>query len=149
MIYKIVWVCIVVYSVIIVVIGGFMVYMFVICSLFDINVLYDCNLVVVRFSDGLICNVYIVWLFNKSGYDCVIVIDVEGLVNFMMYVVGVDFVMFDWLMIVILCDFISELCLFVIVLVENNLDKLIFVCFYVMDIGFGIVVIVIDNFVVF
>ena len=146
-VYKIVRARTVAYSAIIAGIGGFMVYTLATRSLLDINVLHDRNPVAVKLSDGSIRNAYTARLLNKSGYDRVIAIDIDGPVNSTIHVVGADSVTPDRPMIVIPRDSTSELRLLVTAPSESNPEKSIPVRFRVTDIGLGEAATVTDNFV--
>ncbi len=146
-IYRIVRPRTIVYSAIIAVVGGIMLYTLATRSLLDVNVLHDRNPVAVALSDGSIRNAYTVRLLNKSGYDRVIAIDIDGPANSIVHVVGVDSVTPDRPMIVIPRDATSELRLLVTAPAENNPEKSIPVNFHVTDIGLGVVASATDNFV--
>jgi cytochrome c oxidase accessory protein FixG len=146
-IYRIVRPRTIIYSAMIAVVGGIMVYTLATRSLLDVNVLHDRNPVAVALSDGSIRNAYTIRLLNKSGYDRVIAIDVNGPVNSIVHVVGVDSVTPDRPMIVIPRDSTSELRLLVTAPAENNPEKSIPVHFHVTDIGLGVVASGTDNFV--
>jgi cytochrome c oxidase accessory protein FixG len=146
-IYRIVRARTIAYSAIIVAVGGIMLYTLATRSLLDVNVLHDRNPVAVALSDGSIRNAYTARLLNKSGYDRVIAIDIDGPVNSTVHVVGVDSVTPDRPMIVIPRDSTSELRLLVTAPSENNPERSIPVHFHVTDIGLGVVASTTDNFV--
>jgi len=146
-IYKIVRARTVAYSAIIAAVGGFMIYTLATRSLLDVNVLHDRNPVAVRLSDGSIRNAYTARLLNKSGYDRVVAIDVDGPANSTIHVIGVDSVTPDRPMIVIARDTTTELRLLVTAPSEHNPEKSIPVHFHVTDIGLGVVASTTDNFV--
>jgi cytochrome c oxidase accessory protein FixG len=146
-IYRVVRPRTVLYSAIIAVVGSIMLYTLATRSLLDVNVLHDRNPVAVRLSDGSIRNAYTVRLLNKSGFDRVIAIDVEGPKNPTMHVVGADSVMPSHPMIVIARDTTSELRVLVTAPAQDNPEKSIPVRFHVMDIGLGEAASATDNFV--
>ncbi|MBV9565225.1 MAG: cytochrome c oxidase accessory protein CcoG [Bradyrhizobium sp.] len=137
----------VLYGVIIAVVGSIMLYVLATRSLLDVNVLHDRNPVAVRLSDGSIRNAYTIRLLNKSGFDRVIAIDVDGPKNPTTHVVGVDSVTPDRPMVVIGRDTTSELRMLVTAPANDNPAKSIPVRFHVTDIGLGEVASATDNFV--
>jgi polyferredoxin len=145
-IYRIVRPRTVIYSALIAVVGGIMLYTLATRSLLDVNVLHDRNPLAVRLSDGSIRNAYTMRLLNKSGYDRVVTIDADGPFNARLHVVGVDSVTPDRPMIVIPRDTTSELRLLVTAPAEAIPDKSIPVRFHVTDIGLGEAASATDNF---
>jgi cytochrome c oxidase accessory protein FixG len=146
-IYRLVRARTIVYSALIAVVGGIMLYTLATRSLLDVNVLHDRNPIAVKLSDGSIRNAYTVRLLNKSGYDRVVAIDIDGPVNSTVHVVGVDSVTPDRPMIVIPRDATSELRLLVTAPADSNPEKSIPVRFHVTDIGLGVAASATDNFV--
>lgn len=137
----------IIYSLVVAIVGGIMLYTLATRSLLDVNVLHDRNPVAIRLSDGSIRNAYTARLLNKSGFDRVIAIDVDGPVNATLHVVGADSVTPDRPQIVIGRDQTTELRLLVTAPEENNPEKSVPVHFHVTDIGLGVVASVTDNFV--
>ncbi|MDE2378909.1 cytochrome c oxidase accessory protein CcoG [Bradyrhizobium sp.] len=135
------------YSAIIALVGGIMIHTLATRKTLEMNVLHDRNPVAVALSDGSIRNAYTVRLLNKSGFDRVIAIDMNGPVNSTLHVVGVDSVTPDRPMIVIGRDQTSEFRLLVTAPAENNTEKSIPVRFHVTDIGLGVAASATDNFV--
>jgi cytochrome c oxidase accessory protein FixG len=146
-IYRIVRPRTIVYSLVIALVGGIMVYTLATRSMLDVNVLHDRNPVAIRLSDGSIRNAYTMRLLNKSGFDRVVAIDVDGPANAIIHVVGSDSVTPDRPMIVIGRDQTTELRLLVTAPEENNPAKSVPVHFHVTDIGLGEAASTTDNFV--
>ena len=146
-IYRIVRPRTIIYALVIALVGGIMLYTLATRSLLDANVLHDRNPVAVRLSDGSIRNAYTMRLLNKSGFDRVVTVDVDGPANAVVHVVGADSVTPDRPMIVIPRDSTSELRLLVTAPAESNPEKSIPVHFHVTDIGLGVVASATDNFV--
>jgi cytochrome c oxidase accessory protein FixG len=146
-VYRIVRPRTIIYSAIIAVVGGIMLYTLATRSLLDVNVLHDRNPVAVKLSDGSIRNAYTVRLLNKRGFDRVIAIDVDGPVNATVHVVGVDSVTPDRPQIVIGRDQTTELRLLVTAPAESNPEKSVPVTFHVTDIGLGEAASATDHFV--
>jgi cytochrome c oxidase accessory protein FixG len=146
-IYRIVRPRTIIYALVIALVGGIMLYTLATRSLLDANVLHDRNPVAVRLSDGSIRNAYTMRLLNKSGFDRVVTVDVDGPANAVVHVVGADSVTPDRPMIVIGRDQTTELRLLVTAPEENNREKSIPVHFHVTDIGLGVVASATDNFV--
>ena len=136
-----------IYSSIIALVGGIMLYTLATRSLLDMNVLHDRNPVAVKLSDGSVRNAYTVRLLNKRGFDRVIAIDVDGPVNATVHVVGVDSVTPDRPEIVIGRDQTTELRLLITAPSESNPEKSVPVNFHVTDIGLGEVASATDHFV--
>lgn len=88
-IYRIVRPRTITYLVIIALVGGAMLYALATRSMLDINILHDRNPIAVRLADGSIRNAYTVRLLNKRD-DRAVVLDVEGLTQATMHVVGPD-----------------------------------------------------------
>src|SRR6266446_6957406 len=78
------------YSAMIAGVGALMLYALLTRTLLDVNVLHDRNPVAVRLSDGSIRNAYTVRLLNKRGFDRVVAIDIDGLPEAEVHVVGLD-----------------------------------------------------------
>ncbi len=146
-IYRIVRPRTVIYSLVIALVGGIMLYTLATRSMLDVNVLHDRNPVAVRLSDGSIRNAYTVRLLNKSGFERVVTIDVEGPVNATLHVVGTDSVASQRPEVVIGRDQTTELRVLVTAPEEKNPQKSIPVHFRVTDTGLGEVASTIDNFV--
>jgi hypothetical protein len=96
---------------------------------------------------GSIRNAYTVRLLNKSGFDRVVAIDVDGPANATVDVVGADAVTPDRPQIVIGRDQTTELRLLVTAPEANNPEKSMPVQFHVTDIGLGVVASTTDHFV--
>ena len=88
-IYRIVRPRTIVYVVMIALVGSTMLYALATRAMLDINVLHDRNPVAVRLSDGSIRNAYTVRLLNKRD-DRAVTLDVEGLPQATVHVVGQD-----------------------------------------------------------
>jgi cytochrome c oxidase accessory protein FixG len=146
-IYRIVRPRTIVYGLAIAIVGGIMLYTLATRSLLDVNVLHDRNPVAIRLSDGSIRNAYTMHLLNKSGFDRVIAIDVDGPANATAHVVGVDSVTPNRPQIVIGRDQTTELRLLVTAPEANNPEKSVPVHFHVTDVGLGVVASATDNFV--
>ncbi len=146
-VYRIVRPRTIVYTAIIAFVGGIMVYTLATRKTLEMNVLHDRNPVAVALSDGSIRNAYTVRLLNKSGFDRVIAIDMNGPVNSTLHVVGIDSVTPDRPMIVIGRDQTSEFRLLVTAPADLNPEKSIPVHFHVTDIGLGVAATATDNFV--
>jgi cytochrome c oxidase accessory protein FixG len=136
-----------VYTCLIAVVGGIMLYALLTRTLLDINVLHDRNPVAVTLSDGSIRNAYTVRFLNKRGFDRVVAIDVEGPVNASVHVVGADSVTPDRPMIILGRDQTTELRVLVTAPADSNPAKSIPLKFHVTDIGLGEVASATDNFV--
>ncbi|WP_407114332.1 cytochrome c oxidase accessory protein CcoG [Bradyrhizobium sp. LMG 9283] len=136
-----------IYSVVIAVVGGIMLYALATRSLLEVNVLHDRNPIAVRLSDGSIRNAYTVKLLNKRGFDRVIAIDVDGPPNATIHIIGVASVTPDRPMIVIGRDQTSELRVLVTAPADDKQEKTIPIHFRVTDIGLGEVAATTDNFV--
>ncbi|MBI5263773.1 MAG: cytochrome c oxidase accessory protein CcoG [Bradyrhizobium sp.] len=136
-----------IYTAVIVLVGGLMLYTLATRSLLEVNVLHDRNPVAVRLSDGSIRNGYTIRLLNKRGFDRVIAIDVDGPTAATVHIVGVDSVTPDRPMIVIGRDQTSELRVLVTAPSESNPEQSVPVRFHVTDIGLGEVASATDNFV--
>jgi polyferredoxin len=137
----------VIYCGMIAVVGAIMLYALLTRSLLDVNVLHDRNPVAVKLSDGSIRNAYTMRLLNKRGFDRVIAIDIDGPVNAIMHVVGVDSVTQDRPMIVLGRDATTELRVLVTAPAEQNTEKSVPVRFRITDIGLGETAVATDNFV--
>jgi cytochrome c oxidase accessory protein FixG len=127
-----------IYALIIVGIGGAMVYKLANRSLLDVNVLHDRNPVAVRLSDGSVRNGYTMRFLNKRGFDRVVAVDVDGPPNAVIHIVGADSITPDRPMIVLSRDASTELR----VLVDSSTNddenaKSVPVTFRVTDIGLG------------
>jgi cytochrome c oxidase accessory protein FixG len=88
-IYKLVRPRTVAYVVMIALVAGTMLYALATRSMLDINVLHDRNPIAVRLADGSIRNAYTVRLLNKRD-DRAVALDVEGLTQATVHVVGQD-----------------------------------------------------------
>jgi cytochrome c oxidase accessory protein FixG len=137
----------IIYNLVIAIVGGIMLYTLATRSLLDVNVLHDRNPVAVRLSDGSIRNAYTVRLLNKSGFDRVVAIDVDGPANTTLHVVGADSVTPNRPQIVIGRDQTTELRVLVTAPEADNPEKSIPVHFHVTDIGLGVVASTTDHFV--
>ncbi|WP_027584864.1 cytochrome c oxidase accessory protein CcoG [Bradyrhizobium sp. Ai1a-2] len=146
-IYRIVRPRTIIYGLFIALVVGIMLYALNTRSLLKLNVLHDRNPVAVTLSDGSIRNAYTMRLLNKSGFDRVIAIDIDGPVNATVHVVGANSVMPDRPEVVIGRDQTTELRLLVTAPKENNPERSIPVHFHVTDIGLGVVASATDNFV--
>jgi cytochrome c oxidase accessory protein FixG len=137
----------IIYGLVIAIVGGIMLYTLATRSLLEVNVLHDRNPVAVKLSDGSIRNAYTVRLLNKSGFDRVVAIDVDGPANATVHVVGADAVTPDRPQIVIGRDQTTELRLLVTAPEANNPEQSMPVQFHVTDIGLGVVASTTDHFV--
>ncbi|WFU14819.1 cytochrome c oxidase accessory protein CcoG [Bradyrhizobium sp. CB3481] len=137
----------IIYGLFIALIGGIMLYTLTTRSLLEINVLHDRNPVAVKLSDGSIRNAYTMRLLNKSGFDRVVAIDVDGPVNAAVHLVGADSVTPDRPEVVIGRDQTTELRLLVTAPEVNTREGSIPVHFHVTDVGLGAVASATDNFV--
>jgi cytochrome c oxidase accessory protein FixG len=146
-IYRIIRPRTVIYSLVIAVVGGIMLYALATRSLLDINVLHDRNPVAVKLSDGSIRNAYTVRLLNKRGFDRMIAIDVDGPVNATVHIVGVDSATPNRPMVMVGRDQSTEVRVLVTAPAESNPEKSIPVTFHVTDIGLGEVASATDHFV--
>lgn len=137
----------IVYSALLALVGGIMLYALLNRTLLDINVLHDRNPVAVKLSDGSIRNAYTIRLLNKRGFDRVIAIDVDGPVNSTVHIVGAESVTQDRPMIILGRDRTTELRVLVTAPSDDNLQKSIPLTFRVTDIGLGEAASATDNFV--
>ena len=127
----------VIYSLIIVAIGGAMVYKLANRSLLDVNVLHDRNPVAVRLSDGSVRNGYTIRFLNKRGFDRVVAVDVEGPPNAMIHIVGADSITPARPMIILGRDTTTELRVLVDSNANDDVPQSVPVTFHVTDIGLG------------
>jgi cytochrome c oxidase accessory protein FixG len=137
----------IIYTLVIAVVGGIMLYTLATRSLLDVNVLHDRNPVAVRLSDGSIRNAYTVRLLNKSGFDRVVAIDADGPVDATVHVVGTDSATPERPTITIGRDQTTELRVLVTAPAAKNPEPSIPVNFHVTDVGLGVVASATDNFV--
>jgi cytochrome c oxidase accessory protein FixG len=137
----------IVYALLIVAVGGMMLYAMLTRSLLDVSVLHDRNPLAVALSDGSIRNAYTVRLANKRGFDRVVAIDVDGPPNATVHVVGSESVTQDRPMIILGRDATTELRVLVTAGAGAELQKSAPVTFRVTDIGLGEVAKAKDNFV--
>jgi cytochrome c oxidase accessory protein FixG len=146
-IYRIIRPRTIIYSALITVVGGIMLYTLATRSLLGLSVLHDRNPVAVKLSDGAIRNAYTLRLLNKRGFERVIAIDIDGPINASVRVVGVQSVTTDRPTVVIGPDQTTELRLLITAPSQSNPEKSIPVNFHVTDIGLGEVASATDNFV--
>jgi cytochrome c oxidase accessory protein FixG len=137
----------IIYILVIAIVGGIMLYTLATRSLLDVNVLHDRNPVAVRLSDGSIRNAYTVRLLNKSGFDRVIAIDVDGPADATVHVVGSDSATPERPTIVIGRDQTTELRVLVTAPGASNPEPSVPVNFHVTDVGLGVVASATDHFV--
>ncbi|MDB5620300.1 cytochrome c oxidase accessory protein CcoG [Tardiphaga sp.] len=146
-IYRIVRPRTIAYVAIIAVVSSIMLYALLTRSMLDVNVLHDRNPIAVRLSDGSIRNAYTVRLLNKRNVDRVVGIDVEGPVNAVIHVVGVDSVTAGRPSIVLGRDRTTELRVLVTAPATSNTEKSIPLKMRVTDQELGEVATATDNFV--
>jgi len=80
----------VIYAAIIAVVGAIMLYTLATRSFLDISVLHDRNPVAVKLTDGSVRNAYTVRILNKQNHYRTVALDVDGLPNLKVQVVGSD-----------------------------------------------------------
>jgi cytochrome c oxidase accessory protein FixG len=80
----------IIYAAIIAIVGGVMLYALATRSFLDINVLHDRNPLAVTLSDGSVRNAYTVRLLNKRNAQRSVTLDVTGVDNATLHVVGSD-----------------------------------------------------------
>jgi polyferredoxin len=80
----------IIYAAIIAIVGGIMLYALATRSFLDINVLHDRNPLAVTLSDGSVRNAYTVRLLNKRNTQRSVTLDVTGVDNATLHVVGSD-----------------------------------------------------------
>ena len=139
------------YAAIIAAVGAVMLYTLLTRSLLDINVLHDRNPVAVRLSDGSIRNGYTLRLLNKRGFDRTVAIDVDlsGVSNPTLHVVGVDAITQDRPAIVLGRDQTTELRVLVTATpAPGDAQKSLPLKFRITDVGLGDVTSATDNFVI-
>ncbi|WP_283804863.1 FixG Ig-like domain-containing protein, partial [Rhodopseudomonas sp. B29] len=127
----------VIYTLMIVAIGGAMLYKLATRSLLDLNVLHDRNPLAVRLSDGSIRNGYTIRFLNKRGFDRVVTVDVDGPPNAVIHVVGTDSITPDRPMIILGRDTTTELRVLVDASFTQDEVASMPVTFHVTDIGLG------------
>jgi cytochrome c oxidase accessory protein FixG len=137
----------VVYASLIVGVCALMLYALLSRTLLDVNVLHDRNPIAVRLSDGAIRNAYTMRFLNKRGFDVVVAVDIDGLVDARVHIVGLDSVTPDRPMIVLGRDQTTELRVLVTVPFDGSSEKTVPLKFHVTDIGLGEVASATDNFV--
>jgi len=146
-IYRVVRPRTVIYSAMIVAVGGIMLYALLTRNLLDVNVLHDRNPVAVKLSDGSIRNAYTVRVLNKRGVDRNVSVAVDGPVAATVHVVGVGSATHDRPTIVVGRDQTRELRVLVTAPSESNPEKSIPVNFHVTDIERGDIATATDHFV--
>jgi cytochrome c oxidase accessory protein FixG len=80
----------VVYAVVIALVGAIMLYAMLTRTFLDISVLHDRNPLAVMLSDGSVRNAYTVRFINKRAFDRTVILDVEGISDLKVHVVGFD-----------------------------------------------------------
>jgi cytochrome c oxidase accessory protein FixG len=80
----------VIYAAIIVAVGAIMLYALLTRSFLDISVLHDRNPLAVTLSDGSVRNAYTVRFLNKRNNQRSVTLDVDGVPNAKLHVVGTD-----------------------------------------------------------
>jgi cytochrome c oxidase accessory protein FixG len=144
-IYKLVRPRTIAYAVMITMVGGAMLYALATRSMLDINVLHDRNPIAVRLADGSIRNAYTVRLLNKRD-DRAVALDVEGLIQATVHVVGQDTVASGRPQIIVGRDRTTELR--VLVTAPTSAARSMPLTMRVTDIASGETAAAVDNFVV-
>ena len=115
-------------------------------SFLDVNALHDRNPIAVRLTDGSVRNAYTLRLLNKSEIERTVVIDVDGVANPVLHVVGVDTFTQGKPTVVLGRDQTMELRVLVTAAPDES-QKSIPLTFRVKDIASGDVTSTTDNFV--
>ena len=123
----------VIYAAIIVLVGAVMLYALTTRSFLDLSVLHDRNPLAVTLSDGSVRNAYTVRLLNKRNNQRSVTLDVEGVPNAKLHVVGTDSVVEGRPLIAIGPDQTSELRVLVTVPAGSKLEKSTSVVFRIAD----------------
>jgi len=113
----------IIYSAIILLVGAIMLYTLATRSFLDISVLHDRNPLAVRLSDGSVRNAYTVRFLNKQSHYRTVALDVLGLPDAKVQVVGSDAAVEGRPYIVIGPDQTTEMRVLVTVPATAKLDK--------------------------
>ena len=123
----------VIYAAIILGVGGVMLYALATRSFLDISVLHDRNPLAVTLSDGSVRNGYTVRLLNKRNTQRSVTLDVAGVSNAMLHVVGTDTVVEGQPLIAVGPDQTAELRVLVTVPPGSKLAKSTSLTFRIAD----------------
>jgi len=123
----------IIYAAIIVLVGAVMLYTLATRSFLDISVLHDRNPLAVRLSDGSVRNAYTVRFLNKQSHYRTVALDVLGLPDAKVQVVGADAAVEGRPYIAIGPDQTTEMRVLVTVPPGANLDKSTDVHFRISD----------------
>lgn len=134
------------YAALIAGVGAIMLYALLTRSFLDVNALHDRNPIAVRLTDGSVRNAYTLRLLNKSEIERTVVIDVDGVANPVLHVVGVDTFTQGKPTVVLGRDQTMELRVLVTAAPDET-QKSIPLTFRVKDIASGDVTSTTDNFV--
>ncbi|HKA72916.1 MAG TPA: 4Fe-4S dicluster domain-containing protein, partial [Xanthobacteraceae bacterium] len=123
----------IIYSAIILLVGAIMLYTLATRSFLDISVLHDRNPLAVRLSDGSVRNAYTVRFLNKQSHYRTVALDVLGLPDAKVQVVGSDAAIEGRPYIAIGPDQTTEMRVLVTVPATAKLDKSTDVVFRISD----------------
>lgn len=123
----------IIYSAIILLVGAIMLYTLATRSFLDISVLHDRNPLAVRLSDGSVRNAYTVRFLNKQSHYRTVALDVLGLPDAKVQVVGADAAVEGRPYIAIGPDQTTEMRVLVTVPATAKLDKSTDVVFRISD----------------
>jgi cytochrome c oxidase accessory protein FixG len=128
-------------------VGAIMLYALLTRTVLDVSALHDRNPIAVRLSDGSVRNAYTVRLLNKRPVERTVLLDVEGVPNARLHVVGTDAAAQDRPSVVLGPDRTMELRVLVTAPVAADAAKSVPVMFRVTDPGLNETATTTDNFV--